>query len=166
MTGTGFNGSTPPVFETSPAGARSIIDEMAVNPRYYEKMSELLDAIIADRRREALSYKEYLKKIVDLTRKVRASDSGGYPSGLRSVAQRALYDNIPDDPGQDLAEAGAWNREELAGRVDRAIRETKKADFRGNRMKERELLLAILDVVGDMELAEELLEVAKHQHEY
>lgn len=143
-----------------------IIDEMAVNPRYYEKMSQLLDAIISERRREALSYKEYLKKIVALTKELRASDSDSYPIGLRSSAQRALYDNIPDDPGQEAAEAGAWNREELAERVDRAIRETKKAHFRGNRMKEREILLAIEKVVGDRELAEELLEVAKHQNEY
>ncbi|MFW5783093.1 MAG: type I restriction endonuclease subunit R [Spirochaetota bacterium] len=143
-----------------------IIDEMAVNPRYYEKMSELLDAIIADRRRQALSYKEYLKKIVELTKKASAGDSGDYPAGLRNPAQRALYDNIPDDPGNGVAEVGAWNRAELAAQIDRAIRETKKADFRGNTMKEREILLAILDVVGDEELAQQLLEVAKHQHEY
>jgi type I restriction enzyme, R subunit len=143
-----------------------IIDEMAVNPRYYEKMSELLDAIIAERRREALSYKEYLKRIVELTRRLQARDSGEYPSGLRASAQRALYDNIPDDPGHDVAENGAWSREEVALRVDRVIRDTKKADFRGNRMKEREILLAIADVVGDMHLAEQLLKVAKHQNEY
>jgi type I restriction enzyme, R subunit len=137
-----------------------------VNPRYYEKMSELLDAIIAERRREALSYKEYLKRIVELTRALHARDSGEYPSGLRGSAQRALYDNIPDDPGHDVAETGAWNREEVALRVDRAVRDTKKADFRGNRMKEREILLAIADVVGNMHLAEQLLEVAKHQNEY
>jgi type I restriction enzyme R subunit len=143
-----------------------IIDEMAVNPRYYEKMSQLLDAIISERRREALSYKEYLKKVVALTKELRASEAGSYPPGLRSSAQRALYDNIPDDPGQSAAEEGAWNRAELAERVDRAIRQTKKAHFRGNTMKEREILLAIEEVVGDRDLAEELLEVAKHQNEY
>jgi type I restriction enzyme, R subunit len=33
-----------------------IIDEMAVNPKYYEKMSELLDALIEQRKQEALDY--------------------------------------------------------------------------------------------------------------
>ena len=31
-----------------------IIDEMAVNPKYYEKMSELLDALIQTRKKEAM----------------------------------------------------------------------------------------------------------------
>jgi len=46
---------------------RLIIDEMAVNPKYYEKIYELLDAPIAQRRQEALDYKVYLAKIVQLT---------------------------------------------------------------------------------------------------
>jgi type I restriction enzyme R subunit len=51
---------------------RLIIDEMAVNPKYYENMSELLDALIEQRRKAALDYKDYLAGIVELTRKVRA----------------------------------------------------------------------------------------------
>ncbi len=46
-----------------------IIEEMAVNPKYYEKMSELLDALIQTRKKEAMDYKAYLAKIVELTRK-------------------------------------------------------------------------------------------------
>ena len=46
---------------------RLIIDEMAVNPRYYEKMSELLDALILQRKQEAIDYKDYLSRIVALT---------------------------------------------------------------------------------------------------
>jgi type I restriction enzyme, R subunit len=41
---------------------RLIIDEMAVNPKYYEKMSELLDALIEQRRQEALDYQAYLRR--------------------------------------------------------------------------------------------------------
>jgi type I restriction enzyme R subunit len=33
-----------------------IIDEQPINPKYYEKMSELLDALIEQRRKEALTY--------------------------------------------------------------------------------------------------------------
>ncbi len=35
---------------------RLIIDESPINPKYYEKMSELLDALIAQRKQEALDY--------------------------------------------------------------------------------------------------------------
>jgi type I site-specific restriction-modification system R (restriction) subunit len=37
---------------------RLIIDEQPINPKYYERMSELLDALIEQRRKEALDYQE------------------------------------------------------------------------------------------------------------
>lgn len=44
-----------------------IIDEQPINPKYYERMSELLDALITQRKQGAMQYAEYLKKIVELT---------------------------------------------------------------------------------------------------
>lgn len=46
-----------------------IIDETPVNPKYYETMSDLLDSLIEQRKQEAIAYKEYLAKIVELPRK-------------------------------------------------------------------------------------------------
>ncbi len=37
-----------------------IVDERALNPKYYDRMSELLDALIDQRRQDAIAYKEYL----------------------------------------------------------------------------------------------------------
>lgn len=48
-----------------------IIDESPINPKYYEKMSELLDALIEKRKADALSYEEYLAEIAGLTNKVK-----------------------------------------------------------------------------------------------
>ena len=47
-----------------------IIDEQPINPKYYEKMSKLLDALIKERREQALDYQDYLRRIVELTKKV------------------------------------------------------------------------------------------------
>ena len=49
---------------------RLIIDETAVNPKYYEQMSALLDALIIQRRKEAIEYKEYLERVVELAKQV------------------------------------------------------------------------------------------------
>ena len=57
---------------------RLIIDEQPINPKYYETMSELLVALIEQRREEALDYQEYLEKIVELTRKVKVPAAGGH----------------------------------------------------------------------------------------
>ena len=75
---------------------RLIIDEMAVNPKYYENMSELLDMLIRTRKKETLDYKAYLAKIVELTRNVSNPETQSYPACINSPALRALYDNLND----------------------------------------------------------------------
>ena len=99
---------------------RLIIDEMAVNPKYYEKMSELLDALIEQRRQEALDYQAYLKKIVELTRQVSKPESqSSYPAAINTGPLRALYDNL------DGAEVPAV-REQPAAYDDIALRSARE----------------------------------------
>ena len=131
-----------------------IIDEMAANPKYYERMSALLDALIESRRTGAIAYAEYLDNIVALTKQVKHPEGGSsYPAAITTGARRALYDNLERD-------------EELAVRVDAAILATKKADWRGNKLKEREVRNAIASVLGDGARTEEIFEIAKNQRAY
>jgi type I restriction enzyme R subunit len=134
---------------------RVIVDEMAVNPKYYEKMSELLDALIQQRKQEAIAYKEYLKRIVALTKQVKAPETQtSYPSTVNSPARRAMYDNL----GQNA---------ELAVRLDEAILNVKKADWRGNKFKEKEVRTAMKAVLGgDEGLIERIFEIVKSQRDY
>ena len=144
---------------------RLIIDEIAVNPKYYEKMSALLDALIAQRRQEALDYKAYLARLVELTRKVSRSETvSTYPSRINSGALRALYDNLE---GVAVAEAATDGREEQALVLDRAIRGIKKADWRGNRFKEREVRNAVKAELGDDDtFVDTIFEIVKAQRDY
>ena len=73
------------------------------NPKYYEKMSELQDVLIEQRRKEALNYQEYLAKIVELTRKAQKPPTDIYPTALDTSAKRALYDNLGKDEGLALS---------------------------------------------------------------
>ncbi len=135
-----------------------IIDEKPINPKYYEKMSELLDALIVQRRQEALEYEEYLKQIVDLTRKAKNPGTGGvYPPRIKSQAQRALFDNLD-------------RNEELALAVDTAVKTSRQDDFRSNPFKIKKVRLAIkavLDVHGLQTVdLDAVLELVKNQNEY
>ena len=166
---------------------RVLIDEMAVNPKYYEKMSGLLDALIRRRRREAIDYRSYLAKIVDLTRRIRQpEDRASYPPGLDTAARRALFDNLPrlvsprpsgasltqerpppygDEPDPDAA--GIGRRKETALALDAEVRRVRKADWRGNRIKEREVRNAVRRVLGgDDALTERIFEIVKAQRDY
>lgn len=133
-----------------------IIDEQAVNPKYYEKMSELLDALIEERRQQAIDYKEYLEKVKDLS--ARVVNAGGinptdYPSSVNTPARKALYDNLDQD-------------DDLSLRIDKAVRGTKRADWIGNRIKEREVAGAIAAELDDESRLDEILELVKNQYEY
>ncbi|KAB2949522.1 MAG: HsdR family type I site-specific deoxyribonuclease [Phycisphaerae bacterium] len=134
---------------------RLIIDEMPVNPKYFEKMSQLLDALILQRKREALNYRAYLAKIVDLTRKVsRPESQAAYPASINSPARRALFDNLNQD-------------EVLAVQVDTAIRNIKKDDWRGMRAKRIEVRNAIKSVLGDDDgFVDAIYKIAESQRDY
>jgi type I restriction enzyme R subunit len=132
-----------------------IIDEQPINPKYYDRMSELLDALIDRRRKKAIEYQEYLQEIVALAKQVtKPETSTAYPSSLATPALRALYDNL----GQD---------ETLARAVDKAIREHAPDDWRATRMKTLTVRNAIEPVVtGTGHDVDELLELVKNQAEY
>jgi type I restriction enzyme R subunit len=130
-----------------------IIDETPVNPKYYEKMSQLLDALIVQRKKEALAYEEYLKKIADLTAQAVNPSTTAYPQSLNTASRRALYDNLGKD-------------EALAIAVDTEIRLVKKDGFRGNKIKEREVRNAIRKHIKDEALAAQIFNIVVSQHDY
>ena len=134
---------------------RLIIDEQPINPKYYERMSELLDALIEQRRKEALDYQQYLAKIVELTRQVANPAAGGsYPRTINTPARRALYDNLAKD-------------EALAMEVDAAVRASRQDDWRNNRFKIKKVRIALKRILDDDEaLTERILELVKNQNEY
>jgi len=113
-----------------------IINESPVDPAYYDKMSKLLDALIAQRRKGVLSYTEYLEKIAQLAK--QSSLPGGpvaYPATIQSAAQRALYNNL----GQNAA---------LAVAVDVAVLGSLQDDWRNNPTKTRRVRNAIRHVMS------------------
>jgi type I restriction enzyme, R subunit len=133
---------------------RVIIDEQPINPKYYDKMSDLLDALIRERKAKALEYERYLEKIIALAQQVQNPASGfTYPQSLDTGAKRALYDNL-------------GSNEQAALTLDTTIRQTKKDNWRGNRIKEKEVRYVIRRQLKDDALTEQIFELVKNQSEY
>ena len=132
---------------------RVIIDEHALNPRYYERMSALLDDLIKQRHQEALSYKDYLEQLIALAGQVGRGDSGAYPPWATNGARRALLD--------------FGLSEDQAVAVDQAVMQTKPDQWLGNAMKERRVKRAIRAALpeGYEELAD-LFNLIKARDEY
>ena len=182
----GIRGNHGAVAETIENNVRRlIVDEMAVNPRYYEKMSAVLDALIQQRREEAIEYAEYLKKVIELAEQVKRGEGGGsYPASIDNGAVRAIYDNLPDEPpigpvarAARVAEAGATTtaqtetdpRETAALAVDREVRQARMASWRGHPIKERRIKRAIenaLGPYGEPEYTLAIFDIIKARSEY
>ena len=79
----GLKGNKDAIAETIENNVRSkIIKEHLNDPAYYEKMSALLDEIIAARKAKAIEYEEYLKRIAELAKKVEAGKAEDTPEKL------------------------------------------------------------------------------------
>ncbi len=147
-----------------------IVEKTPENPKYYEEMSEVLDALIRRRRQEAIEYEAYLAEILALAERIGQSGThGAYPTEIHSQAQRALFDNIVGVSG--LQEDDKARRTEIALALDETIRSVRRDDWRGHTLKEREVRRAIEKVVltelGDNAVdIDALFELVKNQDEY
>jgi type I restriction enzyme R subunit len=132
-----------------------IVDERAMNPKYYDRMSELLDALIEEKRKGAIDYKDYLEKLIAQAQQLGNRDSDTiYPDWVDSGAKRALFDfGLPD--------------ENLVVDVDKAIRHTKPDRWIGNAIKEKKVKLAVANVLpSDFDRIDELMALVKARDEY
>ena len=132
---------------------QKIIQESLIDPAYFEEMSKLLNEIIKERRAQAQDYKTYLKKIAELAKKVQSGNAGQYSPNLKTAAQRHLYNNLGKD-------------EDLALRVDAAVRAVKKSDWRGNPAKENEIKAELYKIFNDRQEVERVFSIVRQQDEY
>ncbi|MBB0990286.1 restriction endonuclease subunit R, partial [Dietzia sp. SLG510A3-30A2] len=125
------------------------------HPKYYDKMSELLDAIIEQRRQQAIDYQEYLAKLLDAAKQLGAKESDTkYPDWADNGARRALIDF-------------GWPDAATPIQVDTAILTSKPHDWVGNPMKEKVVKRAISRTLpDDFSRLDELFELVKARDEY
>ena len=145
------------VAETIENNVRKLItDEMPTNPKYYQRMSELLDELVRKRRQADLEYQQYLAEIIELSKKVKdPSESDSYPNEINTKGKQALFDNIE----QDEVKAQAVHEAILASRFD---------NWRGDIRKERAIKIAVRKALPNLNEDElkDLFEIIKNQNEY
>ena len=76
-----------------------------------------------------------------------------YPQTVHSNGQKALYDNLNQDP-------------ELTILIDDTVKYTAKDGWRANRIKERQVKQAIKKKLPDDVSIDLVMEVIRNQHEY
>jgi type I restriction enzyme R subunit len=137
---------------------KTIIQEMPVNPAYYEKMSVLLLQLIQLRKEGAISYEELLKKYEELAKNIQPNTKKSYPKDIDTKPKQALYDNLEEN-------------EELSIVMDEQIRNVKDDDWRSTHIKRRKVELAIKEVlkkygITDEEMLSKIFDLVANQKEY
>ncbi|MFY0610766.1 MAG: HsdR family type I site-specific deoxyribonuclease [Hyphomicrobiaceae bacterium] len=149
-----IKGNKPAIAETIENNVRSkIVKEHLNDPALYERMSELLDEIIALRRTKAIEYEEYLKRIAELVKDVQSGGSAGVPTVIDTPSKRALFNNLGED-------------ENLAVRVHETIVNVRPDDWRGNIARENVIKRALYGVLQDEAEVERIFPIVKAQSEF
>ena len=132
---------------------RKIIKEHLSDPAYYEKMSALLDEIIATRKAKAIEYEEYLKRIAALAKRVEAGHGDEMPQEVDTPGRRVLYNNLNQN-------------KDLALQVDEAVKGTRPDGWRGVLAREQVVKRALYDVLKDEAEVERIFLIIRQQTEY
>ncbi|MBG6206258.1 type I restriction enzyme R subunit [Labrenzia sp. EL_126] len=149
-----LKGNQAAIAETIENNVRSkIVKDRLTDPAYYDKLSALLDEIIADRKAKAIEYEEYLARIADLAAKAQAGQSAETPSTLDSPGKRALYNNLGED-------------EDLALRIDQAVKDKRPDGWRGVQAREQRVKAALYEILQDKDDVERIFVIIKAQKEY
>jgi len=150
----GIKSDQTAVAETIENNVRSkIIKDYLNDPAFYEKMSALLDEIIAARKAKAIQYEAYLKKIAELAKQVQAGQADDTPVQLNTPGRRALYNNLNHD-------------EELAIRIDETVKHVRPDGWRGVQAREQIIKRALYDVLNDTDEVERIFLIIRQQREY
>ncbi len=173
----GIKGNKGAIAETIANNVRSkIIKDHLNDPAFYDKMSVVLDEIIADLRAKRIDYEEYLKRIAELAKNVQTGQDDDTPEKLNTPGLRALYNNlespVTEKSGnvvrEDTAIYGVPRNSalEMALKIDEIVKKTRPDGWRGVQAREQVIKAALHDVLKDVAKVERIFLVIKQQREY
>ncbi len=92
------------ISETIENNVRSVLLKSQLNdPVFFEKMSNLLDQIIQQRKSQALDYEAYLVQIAELAKQVQDGGGEEMPASINTPELRVLYNNMGEDEEKAIA---------------------------------------------------------------
>ena len=169
----GLKGNKGAIAETIENNVRrKIIKEHLNDPAYYEKMSALLDEIIAARKSKSIEYEAYLKRIAELAKKVEAGFAESTPATLDTPGKRALYNNLRSPGAGQVGESpAAYNQDDdkelkLALEIDQVVRQVRPDGWRGIQSREQVIKAALYGVLKNVDEVERIFLIIKAQSEY
>jgi len=149
---------------------KTIIRDQLTDPRFYSRMSALLDDLIKQSRTDTAAYEEFLRKAEALVQQlVGRKPADGVPTVLHGMPEAtAIYNNLGSLPASTFRyPTPDEERAKLALQLDMVVRESAPAGWRGDQAREAQVLNALYPFLErDREATRALFEIIKHQSGY
>ncbi|TDG15639.1 type I restriction endonuclease subunit R [Seongchinamella unica] len=158
---------------------KTIIREQLTDPRFYAEMSQLLEDLIKQKRDDTESYEAFLNQAEALVKRVVTKDgvaTGSRPASLDGHPEAiVIFDNLPliipqPSAAAEVADHDPGEAEQLAAlalQIDEAIREHAPAGWKGDDIRERQVLNVLFPLMNrDREATMKLFELIKNQPGY
>jgi type I restriction enzyme R subunit len=169
----GLKGNREAIAETIENNVRSkIIREHLNDPAFYEKMSTLLDEIIALRKAKAIEFEEFLKRMQQVAIEVQSGCSDETPDQLDTPGKRALYNNLKNPDAAQVADTAPVYGSDpapalaLALKIDETVRHARPDDWRGIQAREQVVKKALYDILQDVNEVERIFKIIFQHNEY
>ncbi|MCP5458289.1 MAG: type I restriction endonuclease subunit R [Gammaproteobacteria bacterium] len=147
-----------------------IVRDQLTDPKFYEKMSKLLDDLIKQSRKDTADYEAFLRQAEALAKNLAARQpDADAPAALHGKPEAAvLYRNLDSLPASTFRYPSSdEDRADLALRIDSAVREQAPADWKGDQAREAQVLNAIHPLLDrDREATQAMFEIIKQQPGY
>jgi type I restriction enzyme R subunit len=149
---------------------KTIIREQLTDPRFYEKMSKLLEDLIVQQRDDTAAYEAFLKQAEALALQLsQRGEVAGMPSVLHGRPEAAaLYNNLPTIAA-DTFECPVDDEERamLALELDLAMREHAPAGWKGDHAREAQVLNTLFPLLSrDRTATAAIFQIIKNQPGY
>ena len=179
----GLKGDRDAIAETIENNVRKkIINDSLADPAFYERMSKLLDEVIADRKAKAIAYEEYLKRVAEIVKKVGAGKAEDSPATLDTPGKRAVYNKLKEllvKPSSGTKVAAAVNSFSmpddkeaedkflaLALRIDDTVKRVRPDGWRKVQAKEAVIKAALFGILQRDDQVDQVFRIIENQKEY
>ena len=149
---------------------KTIIRDQLTDPRFYEKMSKLLDDLIKQQRDDTTNYEDFLRKAEELVKQLSKKDpASDVPVRLHNHTEAiVLFNNLPTIPSDNFeCPQDDDEKADLVLDIDRAMRENAPAGWVGDETRESQVLNALFPLLNrDRTATRAIFDIIKNQSGY
>jgi type I restriction enzyme R subunit len=148
---------------------KTIVRNQLTDPRFYAEMSKLLDDLIRQSRSNTTTYEAFLLKAEDLANRLVRKKGGGHPAMLNGhPGAIVLFHNLGNIPATSFqCPTDEDGKAKLALAVDLAMREKAPAGWKGDEIREKQVLNALFPIMSrDRQATQAIFDIVKNQPGY